>query len=373
MSAIKKIAGIIHRWLGLSAGLVVMLLGITGCLLVFETEIRQLTEPYRKVPVQQAPLLPPSVLKQAAEKHLHSGKALGIEYPGEGKAATAMYYDETNYELVFLDPYTANVLQYKNMPDDFFRIVLEGHYYLWLPHNIGKPVAATATLIFLAMIITGLVLWWPRNKAARKQRFTIKWNASWRRRNYDLHQVAGFYASWIAVFLAITGLVFGFEWFAKSVYWVSSGGEQMVEHRHPESDSTKPAAYTNMADHLWQMHLQQVGPGESLGVYFATGAAAPVEIVVNHRPGTYYNSDFYHYDQYSGKLLPASGSYAGKFAEASMADKIVRLNYDTHTGAVLGLAGKLLAFFASFVTASLPLTGFMIWWGRRKRKNKPVG
>jgi len=54
-----------------------------------------------------------------------------------------------------------------------------------------------------------------------------------------------------------------------------------------------------------------------------------------------------------------------------VADKIVRMNYDIHVGAVLGLPGKFLAFFASLVAASMPVTGFCIWWGRRKKK-KPT-
>jgi uncharacterized iron-regulated membrane protein len=220
------------------------------------------------------------------------------------------------------------------------------------------------------MMITGLILWWPKYKAARKQRFTIKWSAKWRRKNYDLHNVLGFYMTWIAIFIAITGLVFGFQWFAKSLFWVTSGGKTMVEHMHPVSDTTKTAAFVNMADHLWQEHRPSVKENESLGVYFAHLSTDPVEIVVNHWPGTYYNSDFYHYDQYTGKELPATGSYAGKFKDAAIADKIVRMNYDIHVGAVLGLPGKILAFFASLVAASLPVTGFYIWWGRRKKSKK---
>jgi uncharacterized iron-regulated membrane protein len=53
--------------------------------------------------------------------------------------------------------------------------------------------------------------------------------------------------------------------------------------------------------------------------------------------------------------------------DGAPAGKIVRMNYDMHVGAVLGLPGKLLAFFASLVAASLPVTGFLVWWGMKKR------
>jgi uncharacterized iron-regulated membrane protein len=49
------------------------------------------------------------------------------------------------------------------------------------------------------------------------------------------------------------------------------------------------------------------------------------------------------------------------------------MNYDIHTGAVLGLPGKILVFFAGLIIASLPITGFYIWWGRKqKEKNKKL-
>lgn len=364
----KKIIGKLHLWLGLGSGLVVLFLGITGCILAFEIEIRNLTEHFRKAKAENRHYLPPSELKLIAEKHLSSGKALGIEYPGEAKAAVAVYYDESNYELLFMNPYSGEVLKHKNMNKDFFRIVLEGHFNLWLPEHIGQPIVASATLVFLIMIITGLILWWPRNKAARKQRFTIKWTAKWRRKNYDLHNVLGFYMTWVAIFIAITGLVFGFQWFARSIYFLTSGGKAMVEHQHPLSDTTKTALYSNMADHLWNEHRKEVKKSESIAVYFANLSSDPLEVVVNHRPGTYYYSDFFHYDQYTGQPLKSLGSWDGKFEDAKLADKIARMNYDIHVGAILGLPGKILAFFGSLIAASLPLTGFLIWRGRQRKK-----
>ena len=142
----------------------------------------------------------------------------------------------------------------------------------------------------------------------------------------------------------------------------------MVEHTHPLSDTTKTVSFANMADHLWQEHRIGLKENESIAVYFASIPTDPVEIAVNHNPGTYYNSDYYHYDQYTGKELPATGSYAGKFEDAPLADKIVRMNYDMHVGAILGLPGKILAFFASLIAASLPVTGFYIWLGRKKKR-----
>jgi len=366
---IKKFIGKIHLWLGLTSGLVVLFLGITGCILAFEIEIRTITDPEQFSPPENKPYLPPSFLKDQAEKHFDGKKLSSLEYPAKGRSVIASYYDADHYKLAALNPYSGKVLKVKNMNRDFFRIIINGHYYLWLPPSIGQPIVASATLIFLIMMITGVVLWWPKNKAARKQRFSIKWSARWRRVNYDLHNVFGFYMSWIAIFLAITGLVMGFEWFAKSVYWVTSAGKAMPAHEHPVSDTLAKQSGYDIADRLWIDMMPKKTEKESIAIYFPITPTDPIEIGINHRPGTYYNMDFYHFDQYTGIELPATGTYAGRFKDASVADKIKRMNYDIHVGAMLGLPGKILAFCASLIAASLPVTGFYMWWGRRKKNN----
>jgi len=46
------------------------------------------------------------------------------------------------------------------------------------------------------------------------------------------------------------------------------------------------------------------------------------------------------------------------------------MNYDIHVGAIAGMPGKIIAFLASLLSASLPVTGFIIWWDREKRKRQ---
>ncbi len=360
---LKKLTGKIHLWLGLASGLVVIILGITGCMLAFEHEIRAITQPYWFTKEEAKSLLPPSVLQQKAAKSLDGKKAVSVEYAEAGKSALIYYYDADNYKLIFLNPYSGKVLKAKNMNRDFFRVVLDGHYYLWLPTKIGQPIVASATLISLVMLVSGIILWWPKNKAARKQRFSIKWNATWKRTNYDLHNVLGFYMSWVAIFIVITGLVWGFQWFEKSVYWISSGGTSMPAYYTPPSDTLHPGKNNrNITDITWQHLIQKKKRDESMSVSFVQSAVASINISINHRPGTYYNMDNYFFDQYSGRELEGKGTYAGSFEKASVADKIKRMNYDIHVGAVSGLPGKILAF-----AASLPVTGFCIWWGRKKK------
>lgn len=372
-SPFKKVVGKLHLWLGLASGLVVCFLGITGCMLAFEREIENATQGYRFVQEQPKALLPPSALEAIARKQLPGKKLHSLAYePGHSAIASFYNGDPEYYYLVFIDPYTGKVLRTRDMSRDFFRVVIDGHFYLWLPPKIGQPIVASATLIFVVLLITGIILWWPRNKAARKQRFTVKLNAKWRRKNYDLHNVLGFYMSWIIIFIAFTGLVWGFEWFAKTVFWTTSGGKAMTEFNAPLSDTTAIAQLKGRpaADILWQ-RMRQENPAFRgvMEVHIPEERSAALEIALNPDGGTYWKADYRFFDQYTLKEMEFRHAF-GKLKQTTTAEKIQRMNYDIHVGAVAGIAGKILAFLASLICASMPVTGFLIWWGRKNKSKK---
>lgn len=375
---LRQWIGQIHLWLGLASGLFVCFLGITGCILAFQLEIENVTQSYRFAEVQNKPLLAPSEIHKIADRALPNKEAHSIGYQ-DGKSAVVTYYSEhaTYFFTVFVNPYSGEVLKVKDMSTDFFRQVINGHYYLWLPPDIGQPILTTATMMFALLLISGLVLWWPKNRAASKKRFTVKWNAKWRRVNYDLHNVLGFYLTWIMIFLALTGMVMGFQWFAQSVYWVSSGGKEMIPFTESISKSAANPTLVAMAqkkapaeDILWaKARAERPGFTGNIDVHPPHAKDAAIELAINPEPGTYWKADYLFYDRYTLEEIKVDHMF-GKFDEASTADKISRMNYDLHVGAVLGLPGKIMAFCASLVAASLPLTGMIIWWGRRKKSRK---
>lgn len=373
----KKIINKIHLILGLIIGLVIIIVALTGCIYAFQVEIQNMTQPYRFVDEQSSSFLPPTQLKEIAQQQLPEKKIHRIVYGKKTQAAGAVFYgsDPEYFYVAYMNPYTGAVLKVKDMNSDFFRFILDGHYYLWLPPAVGQPTVAIATLIFVVMIITGIVLWWPKNKSAAKQRFSVKWNAKWRRKNYDLHNVFGFYSSWILIFIAITGLVWGFEWFANSLYWVTSGGKAKVEWSPTTSDTTAVASkkYLSPVDYIWEKTVLSNSSAASIEVDLPDNKQAAIGITTNEDADTYWKADNRFYDQYSLKEIPVKHAYGRFDSNLSTADKIMRMNYDIHVGAIWGLPGKFLAFFASLICASLPITGFMIWWGRRyKEKSKKI-
>ncbi|MDO1446848.1 PepSY-associated TM helix domain-containing protein [Rhodocytophaga aerolata] len=370
---IKKIVGKLHLWLGLTSGLLVFIISITGCLYAFQVEISDLTQPFRFVDRQNISFLLPSQLQEIAQQELPDKKIHSVLYESGDKAAVVSFYsfDPEYYYLVYLNPYTGEVLKVKDMDKDFFRIVLMGHFYLWLPPAIGQPVVATATLVFVGMLISGLILWWPKNKGAAKQRFTIKWSARWRRKNYDLHNVLGFYATWVVLIMALTGLVWGFQWFANATYWATSGGKDYQLYSEPLSNTTAVAVASDapVVDKIWHKMKAEHAGAQSIEVHFPEHHNSSILAAINDDASTYWRIDYRFFDQFTLEELSVSHQW-GRFHEASAADKLMRMNYDIHVGAIMGLPGKILAFFASLIAASLPVTGFYIWWGRKNKKQK---
>ncbi len=377
-SLYRKTNDWLHLWLGLASGIIVFIVSITGCIYTFQREIKDALEPWRFVEVEAQGFVPPSRLLDTAAKYMPGKQASGLTYSDATGAAAIGFVGKENgkrtFSAVFLNPYTGEYLRTQQVLGegtfDFFRFVIDGHRALWLPYEIGRPIVGVATLIFVVLLITGLVMWWPKrwNKSNRDKSFKIKWSGRFKRVNYDLHNVLGFYSLLLALALAITGLVYSFTWFDKAVYFVASGGDIKEGHHHPHSDLANKdlewTAATSPLDSAWYATLAQV---DRVGGMYMTPYLKDeddsYEILIYHNADSYYDQSAFFYDRYTLEPLEMDGS---KFSEAKFADRLEMMNYDIHIGAIGGLPGKLLAFFISLICASLPITGFLVWWNKRK-------
>lgn len=369
MTRFKKSIRKIHLWLGLGSGLLVFIISITGCIYAFQNEIQELTQPYRRVAAIDHPMLPPSEIVRIANDALHGKKIHAVMYRGADRAVNAIYYsyEDDYYYYVYINPYSGEVLKVKNEYADFFRIVLDGHFYLWLPPAVGQPVVASTTLVFFVMLVSGIVLWWPKNRKNTAKRFTIRWSSGWRRKNFDLHSVLGFYASWLALVLVLTGLVWGFQWFRNGVYKATSGGKAFVEYYNPTSDTlAKPNTDEPAIDRVWRMLRAEHPDAGWIEVHPPEGPSSSIAANVNPDPSTYWKTDYRYFDQYTLEELSVTHVW-NRFEEATTADLLMRVNYDIHVGAILGMPGKVLAFLVSLTIASLPVTGVLLWYGRRSK------
>ena len=422
-SLFKRVMAWLHLWLGLASGIIVVIVSLTGCIYVFENEIKDFIEDWRYVKPQEKAFLLPSQLAAIADKTMKGNHAASVTFGGKEEAAIVGYFIEKKedkekgekgkadlkpqgkskekgkkeekprkrrngvFTSIYMNPYTGEILNVKSFSrgdsPDFFRWILNGHRALWLPYDIGRPIVGVAVIIFVILLISGIVLWWPTKwiKSIINKSFKIKTDASFKRVNYDLHNVLGFYSCIFLFFIAVTGLVWSFGWWSKSLYWVTSGGKPLVESREsPTSDTTHIKTFNITTVDRVLLKMNKENP-EAAGIMISIPAkpADPIGAFVYKQRNTYYNMDRYNFDQQSLKEISIKSPFSGKYIDANIPDKIRRMNYDIHVGSVLGLTGKIIAFLASLISASLPITGFIIWWGKQKigkkapaAKPKPV-
>lgn len=367
----KKTIRKIHLWLGLASGMIVFIIAITGCLYAFQEEIQNATQEYRFVQKQDKPFLLPSVLEQKAKALFPNKQLHAIKYNGPEKSAEAIFYhyQPDYYFITYIDPYDGKIIKTVDQYSGFFRFVLDGHYYLWLPHEIGQTVIASATLVFLIMLISGLILWYPKNKSASKQRFWFRWKETtkWKRKNYDLHNITGFYVLSIALIFAISGLVWGFSWFANGFHKMM-GGEKSLVYIDPVSAKNNSQSSSNNLDKVYFFMTKEYPQADYIEVHPPETETSPIAANANLEEGTLWKTDYRYFDQYTLKELSVNHIY-GRLKDAQLSDKVLRMNYDIHTGAILGISGKIFAFLISLLIASLPVSGFLIWIGK---KNKPT-
>lgn len=378
--SLKKVCRKLHLWLGLISGLIVSIVAITGCIYAFEPEIRAITSPEQFVEIQNKPFLSPSQLKEKAVPYVYKSEVdstntiYGVTYATANKAVKLAYNHHKNgYSILLLNPYNGTYIGEKTLGNDFFRVVLAGHRNLWLPYPVGHQIVGWAVVLFVILILTGLILWFPRefNPKKLKAAFKIKWNTTSQRRNHDLHRVLGFYTALISLIIALTGLTWSFNWYGETYYKIISGGEELKKWEIAVSDTTLTSSTNeNAVEQLWNKMKSEypIGTKGSFSFDFPNKKADSFRVSFNPEDKTYYKSVNRFFDQTSLAELEGGGIYGILPDKQTNADKLYRMTYDIHVGAIGGLFGRILVFAVSLIIATLPITGFFILVKRKKKK-----
>ncbi|PTT77410.1 MULTISPECIES: PepSY-associated TM helix domain-containing protein [unclassified Chryseobacterium] len=387
-SAFKKWTGKLHLWLGLGIGFLIFIISITGALYVFKDEIENATRKdviyHNEQNIDQKQILPIRTLEKAVVAQVKEKYPVHwVNIPIDKKMSYLFYWYEHDpkgwnyfdefpiYKVAYVNPYSGKVLGTYDEKNGFFQIVKMIHWSFLLKQSWGTYVVGIPVLIFVFMLISGIILWWPKNKAARKQRFSFKWKnvQNWKRKNYDLHNVLGFYASVFALIFSITGLFYAFLFVQSSIYFIFSGGktaypdfssittkapiELRTEGTLDKISNTVKAKYPDSYNFSIDLGHEHMDDHEHPNF----------EVYVKHLSYSYHKSSSLIFDENSGELL-----HTHDMKDKNFGEKTVGANYDIHVGSILGLPTKIIAFIVSLICASLPVTGFMIWWGRRKKK-----
>ncbi|MFC5683394.1 PepSY-associated TM helix domain-containing protein [Flavobacterium sp. MAHUQ-51] len=363
---IKKSIGKIHLWLGLSSGLIVFIVALTGSLLVFEKEIDSFLHPelYKVENIG-------STKKPIDEAIKNLNKSFAIDsiqriYTYQEAQKTALIIAKTKDKKTFyfaINPYTAKVIGSIEPTKHFFTIVNHLHRNLLLGKT-GKLITGISCLTFIILLISGLCLWWPKKRKNLKQRLTIKWKASFKRVNWDFHSTLGFYSFLFLLIIALTGLTWSFKWFENSLYYITDGvakkpSIKVANPPKPQNINHQTYFYQNIIDQTntlfpYQGNIQIRLPNDTVNSILVTKENTEKTI-----PN---QSSIAYFDRYTGANIQTK-----PYESFSQGDKLRRIIYPIHTGSIYGLPTKIIAFLVCLVAATAPITGFIIWWGRKRK------
>ena len=362
----KKVFRKIHLWLSVPFGLLITLICFSGAMLVFETEVMELChrDLYYVEKVGPAPLPMGKVAEKVAATLPDSVSVTGVTASSAPERAWQVNLSKPRRASVYVDQYTGEIKgKYERAP--FFTTMFRLHR--WLLDSMkpdggifwGKMIVGTATLMFVFVLISGIIIWWPRTKKALKNSLKIVANKGGRRFWYDLHVAGGMYTLILLLVMALTGLTWSFSWYRIGFYKVF-GVETTQSGGRPGGENHERKPFPSFAN--WQKvyeGLKELNP-DYKQISISKGSAT----VSFNRLGNRRAADRYTFNPRTGEI---TGITLYKDADAS--GKIRGWIFSVHVGSWGGLATRILSFLAALVGASLPLTGYYLWVRRLVRKS----
>ena len=392
----KKIFRKIHLWLSVPFGLIITLVCFSGAILVFENEVNEWfrRDLYYVETVKESPLPMDKLLEKVATTLPDSVSVTGVSISSDPGRAYQVSLSKPRRASLYVDQYTGEV-KGKSERSGFFMFMFRMHRWLLDSMNPGnegifwgKMIVGVSTLLLVFVLISGIVIWWPRTRKALKNSLNITATKGWRRFWYDLHVAGGMYALIFLLAMALTGLTWSFPWYRTAFYKVfgvevqqraAQGHEQksdaqkrdtkLAAHREkkregnevrkgersrrPENNHSDMYSVTSPFVYWQEIYdkLRRQNP-EYKQISISSGTAS----VSFNRFGNQRASDRYSFNTDNGEFTETS-----LYQHQDKSGKIRGWIYSVHVGNWGGMFTRILTFIAALLGAALPLTGYYLW------------
>lgn len=361
--SIRKLLTRLHLILGLGTGLLFFVIALSGAIYTWEPEFSRLAY-HQAVEAQDKPVVSIADLRNSLEKTFPEGDFRTALYRDPESSIEVLLYAPGTYYLAQLNPYSAELIHLQDMNKGWINYLKKLHRNLLLG-ELGREIVHWVTLLAIPLLVSGLVIWWPATGRPTKDKFFLKTTGSAKKRNYDLHSVLGFYASWVLIFALLTGIYWGFTPVKETLKQLS--GENTIAWEAPQSKATAARPDNDAILNRLIADYRSTFPHAAVRISIPHAADEAIHLsVIDPRKGLNAIDHYYH-DRYSGERI--RGKFrAGLSGEISTFNAINGLVYEIHFGSILGLPGRILVCIAALIAASLPITGLLVWLGKRKSK-----
>ena len=385
----KKALRKIHLWLSVPTGIIITLVCFSGAMLVFEKEITEAIKPelYFVKEAKGEPIPMQQLMEKVEETLPDSVSISGVTVFADSTRTYQVSLSKPRRASIYVNQYTGEVTG-RSERLLFFNTMF--HLHRWLlgsSSGVGKLLTGICTLVLVFILITGILMWLTNRNKPLKASLAIHVTKGWGRFWHDLHVAGGIYTTIFLLAMALTGLTWSFSWYRTGFYACfgvessekggahgeggNSHGEGRGSHgegRYSHGDGRnnhegnhgegrgfhRRSPYRHWEDVLNEVALKNPG-------YQQITLKPEVAEVVPEGRLSMRATDKYSYDRRSGEITDVQLYSAGK------KDTKVRSGvYMVHTGSWGGIITRILNFLAAFIGATLPLTGYWLWF-RRKR------
>ncbi|NDV95774.1 PepSY domain-containing protein [Dysgonomonas sp. 521] len=348
----------LHKWLSIPVGIIITIVCLTGAILVFQDEILELSNPshYFIKDIKGNPM-PLGELIPKANAQLEGNSVTSVQVSDDPARTYRMTLAEGFRVTAFVNQYTGEVTGiYKFRESPFYTVMTLHRWLMDGSHTWGKYTVGISTLLFVFILITGFIVWMPRRWS--KSRFKVQLKKGKKRLFFDMHNVLGAYACLVLLICALTGMFWSFEWYRNGLYKIF-GAEAVEARGHGGGRQQEDKKELNVSS--WQTVLStlQASNPDYEYIRIQDGSAT----IHQKSYLTSRSADQHKFDKRTGDIIETT-----LFKDQPKSTRVFAWVYSLHVGNYWGIWSKIFTCIFSLIGASLPLTGYYMFFVKRKSK-----
>jgi uncharacterized iron-regulated membrane protein len=382
MKRLRRIIFWCHLPVGVIAGIVILIMCVTGVLLAYEKQITLWadTSSYRSAPpTADARHLPIETLIENARNHRGGASPASLTLRSDPLQPAEVGFGRETLPL-FLNPYSGQVLgDGSQRVRTFFRTVTDWHRWLGAKgenRNMARAITGASNLGFLFLVMSGFYLWWPRswNLKALRSSLWFRRGLPARARDFNWHNVIGFWSAVPLFIVVLSAVVISYTWAGNLVYRIAGEAPPAPRANQPNANAgaNKEQVAFNNLNSQWLRAEQQVTDWQSISLQLPTAAAAQLTFNIDRgNGGQPQKRAQLVLDRNSGEVVKWE-----PFSSYSRGRQLRSILRFAHTGEVIGVAGQTIAGIVSLGGAVLVITGLALAfrrtysWLRRRAKSR---
>ena len=363
----------IHWFLGITAGIVLALMGVTGAAMSFEDEISEALSPRIYAPgVPAGPDLSPDRLIAKLEADNPGFYVTRLDWEADRARSFRVRMNASEgrgRKQGQVDRSTGAWLG-DSSAEGFFHTMDELHRWLALPgggNGIGRQITAFSAIALIFFALSGLYLRWPRKALDWRSWLVLDLRKTGRNLWRALHVTIGTWVLCFYLISAFTGLWWSYDWYRRGVAYALTGKVAGEGEGRPKRDG-KPALRSAI-DPSWATFIRDNGQDYAWARLTRPAPGAPMKAInFDARPeGARHlrQTDKFSYDPKTGALKKTD-----LYDRRPLGQVITQSMFEIHRGAFFGLPGRIIILITSLTMPLFTITGFMLYLSRRKRKRE---